>query len=64
MSDPSWKPLDPSALRKRFEQVKALLVQAAAGGLAQDAARLERLAELEKRTREDARGRPHRRRYR
>lgn len=64
MSDPTWLPLDPSALRERLEEVKALLLQAAAVGAVQDAARLEKMIELEQRTREDARGRPHRRRYR
>jgi hypothetical protein len=61
---PSWKPLDPAALRRRLEEVKALLVQAAAVGLAQDRSRLERMVELERRVREEARGRPGRRRYR
>jgi len=64
MDQPTWKPIDPSGLRSRLEQVKALLRQAAAVGLAQDAARLERMAQLAKSTEEDARGRPHRRRYR
>ncbi|MGE6761891.1 hypothetical protein ACQKGO_28015 [Corallococcus interemptor] len=64
MKVPDWKPLEASVLRERLEEVKALLLQAAAVGVAQDAERLERLMELEKRTREDARGRVQRRRYR
>jgi hypothetical protein len=64
MSDSDWKPLEASVLRERLEEVKALLLQAAAVGLAQDAERLEKLQELERHTREDARGRAHRRRYR
>ncbi|RKG63722.1 hypothetical protein D7V80_29570 [Corallococcus sp. CA054B] len=64
MKEPGWKPLEASVLRERLEQVKALLLQAAAVGVAQDAERLEKLMELEQRTREDARGRVQRRRYR
>ncbi|GMU10193.1 MULTISPECIES: hypothetical protein [Corallococcus] len=64
MKEPGWSPLEASVLRERLEEVKALLLQAAAVGLAQDAGRLEKLMELEQRTREDARGRVQRRRYR
>ncbi|WP_147451951.1 hypothetical protein [Corallococcus sp. CA041A] len=64
MQAPDWKPLEASVLRERLEEVKALLLQAAAVGVAQDAERLEKLMELEQRTREDARGRVQRRRYR
>ncbi|CAM3932097.1 hypothetical protein G4177_11740 [Corallococcus sp. ZKHCc1 1396] len=64
MKEPGWSPLDAEALRERLEQVKALLLQAAAVGVAQDAERLEKMLELEQRTREDARGRIHRRRFR
>ena len=64
MKAPDWSPLDASVLRERLEEVKALLLQAAAVGVAQDAERLEKMMELEQRTREDARGRPHRRRFR
>ncbi|CAM3991269.1 hypothetical protein HRD49_30555 [Corallococcus exiguus] len=64
MKAPDWKPLEASVLRERLEEVKALLLQAAAVGVAQDAERLEKLMELEQRTREDARGRVQRRRYR
>ncbi|MCY1032123.1 hypothetical protein OV207_11690 [Corallococcus sp. BB11-1] len=64
MNEPGWSPLDAEALRERLEQVKALLLQAAAVGVAQDAERLEKMLELEQRTREDARGRIHRRRFR
>jgi hypothetical protein len=62
--DEGWTPLDATGLRERLQEVKALLLQAAAVGVAQDADRLEKLMELERHTREDARGRPHRRRYR
>ncbi|RKH13885.1 hypothetical protein D7Y13_16785 [Corallococcus praedator] len=64
MKQPGWSPLDATVLRERLEEVKALLLQAAAVGVAQDAERLEKMLELEQRTREDARGRPHRRRFR
>ena len=64
MKAPDWSPLDASVLRERLEEVKALLLQAAAVGVAQDAERLEKMMELEQRTREDSRGRPHRRRFR
>ena len=60
--DPNWKPLDPSGLRARLAEVRALLVQAAAVGLAQDTDRLEKLAELERKLREKPHGSP--RRYR
>lgn len=48
MSSPpsSWKPFDPSGLRDRLQQVRALLIQAAAVGLAQDTERVARIAEL------------------
>ncbi len=59
---PDWKPLDPIGLKARLAEVKALLVQAAAVGLAQDTERLEKLAELERRLREAPHGTP--RRYR
>jgi hypothetical protein len=62
MSDAGWKPLDPVNLKARLAEVRALLVQAAAVGLAQDTERLEKLAELERRLREPASGPP--RRYR
>jgi hypothetical protein len=57
-----WKPLDPVGLKARLAEVRALLVQAAAVGMAQDTERLEKLAELERRLREPANGTP--RRYR
>jgi len=59
---PDWKPLDPAALTARLAEVRALLVQAAAVGLAQDTDRLEKLAELERKLREKPNGSP--RRYR
>ncbi len=64
MTDPSWKPLDPSTLQERLREVKTLLEQAAAVGLAQDVDRLKKLTELERRAREEARGLEPRRRYR
>ena len=64
MDGPTWKTLDAEGLRERLARVKALLVQAAAVGLAQDAARLERMVELAQRHQEEARGQPARRRYR
>jgi hypothetical protein len=62
MSDTGWKPLDPVNLKARLAEVRALLLQAAAVGLAQDTARLEKLAELERRLREPPGAPP--RRYR
>ena len=53
---PDWKPLDPSGLKARLAEVRALLVQAAAVGLAQDTDRLEKLAELERKLRETPHG--------
>jgi len=50
--DPDWKPLDPIGLKARLTEVRALLVQAAAVGLAQDTDRLEKLADLERKLRE------------
>lgn len=62
MTDANWKPLDPVNLKARLAEVHALLVQAAAVGLAQDTERLEKLAELERRLREPPDGHPRRRR--
>jgi hypothetical protein len=63
MTKPSdWKPLDPAGLKSRLAEVRALLVQAAAVGLAQDTDRLEKLAELERKLREQPNG--NTRRYR
>jgi hypothetical protein len=65
MDDPAWRPLDFEGLRRRLVEVKSLLEQAAAVGLAQDVAKIDAAAELERRTREPQdRGRPARRRYR
>jgi hypothetical protein len=61
-NDSSWKPLDPAGLKARLAQVRALLVQAAAVGMTQDADKLEKLAELERRIREPPNAPP--RRYR
>ena len=55
-NDPTWKPLDPAGLKARLAQVRALLVQAAAVGMAQDAENLEKLADLERRLREQPNG--------
>ena len=63
MTKPSdWKPLDPAGFKARLAEVRALLVQAAAVGLAQDTDRLEKLSELERKLREQPNGNP--RRYR
>lgn len=62
MSESEWKPLDPVNLKARLAEVHALLVQAAAIGLAQDTEKLEKLAELERRLRESTNAPP--RRYR
>lgn len=43
---PTWKPFDPSGLRKRLERVRVLLLQAQAVGLAQDTERLTQIAQL------------------
>jgi hypothetical protein len=65
MDDPAWRPLDLEGLRQRLVEVKSLLEQAAAVGMAQDVTKLEAAAELERRAREPQdRGRPDRRRYR
>jgi len=60
--DPTWKTLDPAGLKARLAQVRALLVQAAAVGMTQDAEQLEKLAELERNLREPPDATP--RRYR
>jgi hypothetical protein len=60
----SWKPLDPSVLQARLAEVKALLEQAAAVGLAQDAQKMEKLTELAIHQREEARGPKSTKRYR
>jgi hypothetical protein len=58
----AFQPLDPAGLKARLAEVRALLVQAAAVGLAQDTDRLEKLAELERKLREQPNG--NTRRYR
>lgn len=62
MSNSKWQPVTMSALRARLAEVRDLLQQAAAVGLAQDVARLDTLAELERRGGERADAKP--RRYR
>jgi hypothetical protein len=57
-----WRPLDFSAMSRRLQEVKNLLRQAAAVGLAQDVARLEALADISRRGGEH--GDAQRRRYR
>jgi hypothetical protein len=57
-----WKNLDPVNLKAKLAEVRALLIQAAAVGLAQDTERLEKLSELDRRLRETTNGPP--RRYR
>jgi hypothetical protein len=52
MSDTTWKPMEAPNLKARLAEVHALLVQAAAVGMAEDTERLEKLAELERRLRE------------
>ncbi|MFO0762619.1 MAG: hypothetical protein U0359_39635 [Byssovorax sp.] len=59
-----WQRLDLGGMRQKLEEIKGLLEQAVAVGLAQDMARLDALAELERRSKEDGHGHPGRRRYR
>ncbi len=61
---PEWRSFDLETLRARLVEIKDLLEQAAAVGLAQDADRLEALTRLAQRSREEAHGTPGRRRYR
>jgi hypothetical protein len=56
MAKDEWKPLDFGSLRARLVEIKSLLEQAAALGAAQDAARLEAMAELQHQNQEQARG--------
>lgn len=56
MANDEWKPLDFGGLRARLVEIKSLLEQAAALGAAQDAARLEAMAELQHQNQEQARG--------
>lgn len=67
MKDPKeqgWSPLDPVALIDRLRKVQHLLRTAAAVGLAQDSAKLERMVDLEQRIRKAEHGAQHKRRYR
>jgi hypothetical protein len=64
MSDPTWKPLDLAGLRQRLLEVKSLLEQAAAVGMAQDVGRLDAIAEGERARKTEASGSNGRRRYR
>lgn len=63
MSNNEWKSLDFSELRARLVEIKSLLEQAAALGAAGDAARVEAIAELHIKNKEQERG-EHERRYR
>ena len=62
---PAWRALDPTGLQQRLLEIRHLLEQARAVGLAQDAKRLESMATLAKHEREGARSaHPGFRRYR
>lgn len=61
---PGWQRADLGGLRDQLVAIKELLEQAVTVGLAQDMARLDALAELDARSREDGHGAPGRRRYR
>jgi len=63
MRPPPWKPFDPSGLRDRLQRVRALLVQAAAVGLAQDTERVAAIAELGRATTTPPVERPRRPRH-
>jgi len=63
-ADPRWGSFDLDGLRSRLVEIKDLLEQAAAVGIAQDADRLEALTRLAQRSREDGNAPPGRRRYR
>ncbi|APR75686.1 Hypothetical protein A7982_01032 [Minicystis rosea] len=62
MANDEWKPLDFSGLRARLVEIKSLLEQAAALGAAQDAARLEAMAELQHQNQKQEQTRGDRRR--
>lgn len=64
MDPPTWKPVDLGGTRKRLAEVKRLLEQAAAVGLAQDVARIEAIVELENTRTGASDARKGRRRYR
>ncbi len=61
---PEWSTLDLEGLRGRLVEIKDLLEQAAAVGLAQDADRLEAMAKIAARSRENGNAHHGRRRYR
>lgn len=64
MNDPNWKPFDLAGLRQRLVEVKSLLEQAAAVGMAQDVGRLDAIAEAERVRKTETSGPNGRRRYR
>ncbi|HTV21061.1 MAG TPA: hypothetical protein VMG12_20390 [Polyangiaceae bacterium] len=64
MNDPNWKPFDLAGLRQRLVDVKSLLEQAAAVGMAHDVERLDAIAEAERVRKTEASGTNGRRRYR
>ncbi len=66
MSDQTkgWKPLDPSVLQARLREVKRLLEQAAAVGMAQDLQKLEKVADLAHKQQKEKRGPAPTKRYR
>ena len=61
---PDWQSADLGGLRAQLVAIKDLLEQAVTVGLAQDMARLDALAELDARSKEDGHADPTRRRYR
>ena len=58
----NWQQLEIAGIRERLVEVRNLLRQAAAVGLAQDVSRLETLADLHEQGKPD--GNKNRRRYR
>jgi hypothetical protein len=61
---PDWAPLELDSLRARLVEVRDLLQQAAAAGLAQDLDKLEAITKLAQERREEIHGTHGRRRYR
>jgi hypothetical protein len=64
MSDPKWEPFNLDELRARLVEVRDLLQQAAAAGVAQDLDRVEALTKLAQERREEGHAPHGRRRYR
>ena len=64
MSDPKWQPWNLDALRGRLVDIKGLLEQAVTVGLVQDADRVEAMAKLAEKSRENEDALRRRRRYR